>query len=149
MGEGQMTLEQVERCELLMCEDIRKFILAGKATFTLQSKRTGTHYTYKILKAGKLLDPVWFVRVLTGPDSFTYLGLMDRALNLHRTAKSQFGEHAPCHIAISWFLSKLQRNIKSPEVSFFHEGKCGRCGRTLTHPESIRNGIGPECAGKL
>lgn len=25
-------------------------------------------------------------------------------------------------------------------------GRCGRCGRRLTDPESIRRGIGPECA---
>ena len=27
----------------------------------------------------------------------------------------------------------------------YHEGKCCRCGRTLTTPESIKKGIGPEC----
>jgi len=27
----------------------------------------------------------------------------------------------------------------------FHEGACGRCGRTLTVPESIASGFGPEC----
>lgn len=28
-------------------------------------------------------------------------------------------------------------------------GQCGRCGRTLTTPESLSAGIGPECASKL
>jgi hypothetical protein len=28
---------------------------------------------------------------------------------------------------------------------FRHEGRCGRCGRTLTVPESIDSGFGPEC----
>jgi hypothetical protein len=28
------------------------------------------------------------------------------------------------------------------------EGKCIRCNRTLTHPDSIETGIGPECAGR-
>ena len=27
-----------------------------------------------------------------------------------------------------------------------HEGRCCRCNRTLTHPDSIKTGIGPECA---
>jgi hypothetical protein len=27
-----------------------------------------------------------------------------------------------------------------------HAGKCGRCGRKLTVPQSIETGIGPECA---
>lgn len=30
-----------------------------------------------------------------------------------------------------------------------HSGKCWRCNRTLTTPESIANGIGPICAEKL
>jgi hypothetical protein len=29
-----------------------------------------------------------------------------------------------------------------------HIGRCGRCGRTLTHEESRAQGIGPECASK-
>jgi hypothetical protein len=28
-------------------------------------------------------------------------------------------------------------------------GRCGVCNRTLTHPESIRGGIGPVCAGRM
>lgn len=30
-------------------------------------------------------------------------------------------------------------------VEIWHEGKCGRCGRQLTVPESIESGFGPEC----
>jgi hypothetical protein len=31
----------------------------------------------------------------------------------------------------------------------YHEGRCGRCNRKLTVPESIETGLGPECASKL
>jgi hypothetical protein len=31
----------------------------------------------------------------------------------------------------------------------WHEGRCGRCGRKLTVPESIESGFGPECASIL
>lgn len=30
-----------------------------------------------------------------------------------------------------------------------HEGRCGRCGRALTRPESIDTGLGPDCAEKM
>ena len=30
-----------------------------------------------------------------------------------------------------------------------HEGRCARCGRALTVPESIDSGFGPECARKV
>ena len=31
-------------------------------------------------------------------------------------------------------------------LEVWHEGRCGRCNRALTVPESIASGIGPECA---
>ncbi|MGQ4872128.1 MAG: DUF6011 domain-containing protein, partial [Candidatus Thorarchaeota archaeon] len=35
-------------------------------------------------------------------------------------------------------------NVALPEkVRIWHEGKCGRCGRRLTVPESIESGYGP------
>jgi hypothetical protein len=30
-------------------------------------------------------------------------------------------------------------------IEIWHEGRCGKCGRTLTVPDSIANGLGPEC----
>jgi hypothetical protein len=30
-------------------------------------------------------------------------------------------------------------------LEVWHEGRCGRCGRALTVPESVERGIGPEC----
>lgn len=34
-------------------------------------------------------------------------------------------------------------------VEFLAEGRCIRCNRPLTHPDSIKNGIGPVCAEKM
>lgn len=34
-----------------------------------------------------------------------------------------------------------------PSLEVWHEGRCGRCGRALTVPESIASGIGPVCEG--
>lgn len=56
------------------------FALAGNATLTVVSRKTGTRFTYKI-QAPKDSDPgnnpIWFVKGLTGSDNesdFTYLG---------------------------------------------------------------------------
>lgn len=35
------------------------------------------------------------------------------------------------------------------QVQFWHEGRCGHCGRRLTVPASIFTGFGPDCAEKL
>ena len=33
-----------------------------------------------------------------------------------------------------------------PTVKVFHSGKCGKCGKKLTTPESIKSGLGPYCS---
>ena len=50
--------------------------------------------------------------------------------------------------AFIWFLNRIEADKPTDGFEFWHEGKCGRCGRKLTVPESIEAGIGPECAGK-
>jgi len=35
------------------------------------------------------------------------------------------------------------------QVEVWHEGRCARCGRRLTVPESISSGFGPECITKV
>jgi len=46
--------------------------------------------------------------------------------------------------AFEWTVKKLYNGTLSG-VKIFHEGKCCRCGRRLTTPTSVQNGIGPEC----
>lgn len=43
-----------------------------------------------------------------------------------------------------WFGKTAGQDL--PECEVWHEGRCGRCGRKLTVPESIETGIGPDCA---
>lgn len=133
-------------------EQIVQFIAAGRAVFTLRSVRTGEHFTYKIDRKPMSRDPkhatslLHFVSVLRGPDEWTYIGVYDpRAKRVNLTRNSHATADAPSFKAINWFL----RNVGHPRVEFRHEGKCCRCGRPLTHPESIDSGIGPECAAKL
>jgi len=58
------------------------FILAGKARFTLTSKKTGQHFTYQVKKAkdgGKRPNSPWFVSILSGPDNgsdYQYIGCL-------------------------------------------------------------------------
>lgn len=145
--------------------EIYRFILGGNATFTLV-ERDGRRTTYKVKSATMNRDANWstgnqdrstyFVSVLTGPDnesSFDYMGLLKRQPDgyawLVHTAKSKFGRDTP-----AWKrFEKCWRLLDSgcqwhPLVEFYHDGQCCMCGRTLTVPESVRTGIGPECAAK-
>lgn len=148
-------------------EQVKRFMLAGDATFTLSSKLTGKRYTFKVEKApdkpgtinaartGHGLPPLYFVRVLTGPENtsdYRYLGCFQvvggflRNLKLN---KQQWG--ADILRAFGWLLTVLDQPLLFRErfleqSEFWHAGRCGKCGRTLTTPESVARGLGPTCA---
>lgn len=127
----------------------KDFILAGRAVFTVSNPQ-GERYTYRINKAGTAAYPVWFIKLLTGPDnesSYTYLGMLNENLEVKLTEKSKFNEATLPVQVIRWIMKKVRTGIQlPPDYKMQHAGKCGRCGRTLTVPESIESGIGPECA---
>ena len=123
-------------------KDVKTFMKAGKALFTVENESTGGRFTYKVKKLDK--KEIWFVSVLNGPDNYTnyrYVGTIFG--NDFRATKKSIDKTAPAFLAFAW----LFRNIdKLPEnVKIHHEGKCGRCGRKLTVPDSIKSGYGPEC----
>lgn len=126
----------------------KRFMLAGKACFTVDNGK-GTHFTYKVIKS-KGDNPVYFVMVLTGPDNtanYSYLGLLNKDTGaIIKTHKSKITEDAQSFKVIRWLVSVLWGSNKIPDgYSILHAGKCCRCGRKLTDPESIKRGIGPEC----
>ncbi len=139
----------MESARLLDHVSVKQFILAGNATFTLVSKKTGVRFTYSVRSQdGK---PA-FVSVLSGSDNesdFTYVGCIFRQIEFRLTKKSRFTSVTPCVRAFSWFWYNLSKGQLPEQVEFWHEGCCARCGRKLTVPESVSSGFGPECAKKL
>lgn len=137
-----------------------RFILAGNATFTLRSRRTGTRFTYRVSKAEDK-DGFWFVSVLTGPENtrnYTYLGnvsvnkpayLKYGSHSFWHSKKQQISPDAPSAKAFAWAFKRFVAGTEMPEMDMLFAGSCGRCGRMLTVPESITAGFGPECAGKV
>lgn len=127
----------------------RAFVLAGNATLTIRSSKTQTRFTYKVVgsknnRPGQM--PVYFVSLLSGEDNtsdYRYLGTIF-ADGFRLTRKSTASKDAPSVVAFTWF----SRHWEDARVDVWHEGRCGRCGRVLTVPESIESGIGPTCAGK-
>lgn len=129
----------------LSASNVRAFALGGNATLTLESVKTGARYTYKIKASddGKLS----FVQVLTGSDNedgFAYLGLI-RAERYSRGVKSKIGADAPSARAFAWAWEHIAAGSIPPALNVWHEGRCARCNRKLTVPESIASGFGPEC----
>lgn len=123
-----------------------KFFSAGRAVFTVDNGK-GTHYTFRIGRKNE--DQPLFVGLLTGPDnenSFTYLGIFKPETNeIRLTAKSRYTDETLPVKVVRWAVKAVAAN-KIPEGYFIqHAGKCCRCGRTLTTPESVNRGWGPEC----
>lgn len=129
--------------------DAKAFALAGNAIITLQSLRTGAHFTYKIRLAKD--GDAHFVSLLSNGSAdegdFRYLGLIKNGM-FRLTRNSKVNEQAASYKAFEWFWNMVRDGIPT-ELVVRHEGKCGRCGRTLTVPESIDQGIGPECIKQM
>lgn len=124
----------------------QSYILGGNATISVVSKKSGDRFTYRI--RAKDVDDyriLHFVSVLAGPENtsdYTYLGtIFPDAIFRHGT-KSRIAPEAPSAKAFAW----LWRNLDSDDVEVWHAGRCGRCNRLLTDPESIKRGMGPVCA---
>ena len=140
--------------------DPRKFVLAGNAYFTALSAKTGTRFTFRVSRPDDFspVAPVWFVSLLRGSDNtrdYAFLGSLQpdvpgsAQLRYAQSVRSPVRLDAPGARAARWVLPRVANGLPTPNCDIFHEGRCGRCGRLLTVPESIVSGFGPECLSHL
>lgn len=132
---------------LIKQAEAMSFVMGGNALFTVRLLN-GKHYTYKVLQNSK--QPEFFnVSYLYGPDNtsnykqFGYIKIENGSPVFYRKSVH---DHAEVFDII--FLD-LSIGLQTPGVEIYHSGRCCRCGRILTVPESIVSGIGPECAFKM
>jgi hypothetical protein len=151
-----MILNKESIYKLENVKDIKKFIVGGKAILTLESKKTGSWFTYRIKKAKKDDEnSPFFVSVLTGCDNenaYTYMGTIfvnNNKLTFKLTKNSKIKEEATSYKAFSFFFNLLMNNKIHPEMIVYHRGICSVCGRALTTPDSLVRGIGPICEGRM
>ena len=115
-------------------EDAKAYILTGDATLTLESRRSGSKFTYRVTRCKDKEQPdLYFVSLLIGDSAddgqFKYLGIINRN-GFRITKNSGVNANAPSAKAFeSFFLS----TTLDAELEVRHEG---RCGRTHTASES-------------
>lgn len=129
-------------------DNIKRFVFAGRAVFTLVSAATGDRFTYKVGKAkGK---GVFWVSLRTGKDEkWTFFGVLRKDGTFFFSQKSPMESDDIEVAAFDWFIRHLlASDNKLDQADFWHEGRCARCGRELTDPESIQRGMGPTCWSK-
>jgi hypothetical protein len=135
-------------------ENILSFILGGKAFFTILSEQTQARYTFRVVARKNPNNGVLihFVSVLNGADNendYAYMGCILDKKKFVLTGKSRVTPQAKSYLVFTWLFNRLVAGKGLPaSVKFYHAGRCGRCGRKLTVPESIETGFGPECAAK-
>ncbi len=139
--------------------DVEQFIFAGNATLTVVSQKSGNRLTMKFRrpkdKEGDV-RPTWVS--LADPHDNTATGAFLGTVwgdhghhSVRRSQKVNVGLDAPSSKLLDWIMAAVDGAVADPlaKAEFWHEGRCGRCGRLLTVPESILTGIGPECSKKV
>lgn len=118
----------------------------GKVIFTFLNKETENHRTFKICKSD-FADGKIVVSLLTGGDNtfnYTSFGFLDPiTYRVSIWKKFQNVENYPKYGRI---IERMFTDLLPEKLVVSHSGKCFKCGRTLTTPESIESGIGPVCA---
>lgn len=131
----------------------KNFALAGNATFTVVSKASNKRYTFKIRK-GKGETAPYFVKFMNGSDneySFQFIGSIFGKDTYRHSAKAHATEDSTVVKTFKWLFNILNGTFDESKfnlVEFWHEGKCGHCGRKLTTPQSLIDGLGPHCSGR-
>lgn len=153
--------------QLTTADSVLRFITGGNAYVTIRSRKTSTRYTYRVSVAPGAVergqDPLpYFIALLNGDnneDSYTFFGTMfvdaeTKFIQEYRHGRrTRISDKAPAVRAIHWVLGNLRRGgttLENPsnflhQLEVWHDGRCGRCGRKLTVPESVASGFGPEC----
>jgi hypothetical protein len=123
---------------------------------TLESKKTGRWFTYKIKKAKKDDDnSPYFVSLLTGQNNdsaYSYMGTIfnnNGVLTFKLTGKSNVSENAISYKAFNFFFNLLNKNKTHDDINFYHNGYCCMCGKNLTTAESLKSGLGPICENRI
>lgn len=132
-------------------EKALEFFLGGNSLFTIQSKTTGTRFTYKILRSKN--DENYFkVMTFVGTDNtkdYKQMGYIERLKSPLINPVSAIWKTHKAFIALDHVYLNLNVQKFMPSLEIWHEGRCCKCGRVLTVPESIARGIGPECWDRI
>ena len=141
--------------KIVSLDSIKKIVFGGKSTFTVQNINTGNRLTYRVttLKGDKRGE-IWFISVLSGNNNeadYSFVGIVFKEKTTFRlTKKSRVNAESKSFRGFSWLFNQISANKELPQnVNFYHSGRCARCGKLLTTPESIEAGFGPECIKKI
>lgn len=134
-------------CELITSESIRNYISGGRGIVTLESP-TGKHHTYAFnapREPTEFPENTLFVYDQVKSGVWLYVGMVDSKLNFRLTRSSIWNNDCEIVKGVKYILKMAKGCIVSTPMVLYHCGICSVCGRKLTSPKSILQGIGPTC----
>ena len=102
-----------------------QFILGGKSYFTFLNTKTENRFTFKVTR--HKTDNIYFVNVLTGPETYSFIGSV-RDANFRYSPKSKISNDAQSVKVFAYVIDKLNSNNLPDIIEIYHDGRCGRCG---------------------
>ena len=124
-------------------------------TFTLHNNEAGTHLTFKSRRPkGWTINSPVLIDLMVGTDNssdFGFIGSVSPNGFFKASPKFKVSEERAKlgSRAMVWLLSKLHHGADIPEaLEIKGSTGCCRCGRKLTNPDSIDDGMGPICRKK-
>jgi hypothetical protein len=142
--------------KLRSIDEVKEFVFAGRATFTVVNTLTGNRLTFRLQKPKDRRDddasPI-FASVMSGPDnerSYSFVGTVFDShdtpnMTYRHSHKSRMLQDSVASKTVAWLVERIKLGFIPTNVEVWHEGRCGRCNKLLTVPESIENGLGPVC----
>lgn len=116
---------------------------------TVENTERGTHRTFKIRTQAddaKFAPKERILSLLVGQnndDDYNGIGFVkdDGRIILWRRYRTEQ------YVKLIQVLEQPDQ-FRARGFAYHYEGHCRKCNRTLTTPESVRDGIGPVCAGR-
>jgi len=130
---------------------------------TVHNEATGHHRTFRVrtidADGDSPLAGRRVVELLTGPDNtadyqgFAFVGPVDGRVSVWRRYRGVGRDKATGRpVRTDWekFGAMLERpgEFERRGLRYVIEGRCRRCNRVLSTPESCRTGLGPVCEGR-
>lgn len=127
------------------------FILAGNCEFTLRSLKTGNEEMF-VVKSSRQERAYWVNnRSREWIGSIIMLDADENIWTFNQRQKDITIFQANQIKIFNWFWERMLSDSDSlKKIQIINPyNRCAHCHRTLTHPESIPIGIGPDCFKKL
>jgi len=129
---------------------------------TFQSAKTGERRTFRVKPMDKVAvaengikDQRFFVSFLSGQDNtrdYTYLGqILNGKFTLTQKSRATgITEQTPAFVIFKAAFETLMVATTMPKMLLVtHSGRCGKCHKALTVPQSVNDGFGPECVNSV